>query len=77
MLAKTLLRRIVLRSRTQGESISVGADGQWSVGVGVFTSTARRLEEERGFNSVSVREDEGVSWMKVVKKYFIFPWVGK
>lgn len=45
--------------------------------MGVFTSPARRLEEERGFNSVSVREDEGVSWMKVVKKYLIFPWVGK
>lgn len=38
---------------------------------------ARRLEEERGLNCIGVSEDEGVSWMKVVKKDLILPWVGK
>lgn len=40
-------------------------------------SPARRLEEEGGLNSIIVREDEGVSWPKVVKMDFVFPWVGK
>lgn len=44
--------------------------------MGVFRSSCRRLEQERRLNCISVSEDTGVFWIKVVKKEIILPWIG-
>lgn len=54
------LLRIVLQSRSQGKG-TAGGNRQQRVGVGVFRSSCKRLEQGRQRNCISVSEDTGVS----------------
>lgn len=50
---------------------------QEGISLGVAERRGGELEGESQLNCISASEDEGVSWMKVVKEDLILPWVGK